>query len=155
LKHMVPYSFNPFHIDTWSIKVPKIITLDNENRRRFTRMHTIFPCVNTKMWYRRESYLWAQLGEKIHPEEGRPLQKDSAEELAVGSLLSFGKGTVCADFAGLRGDVARAEGTNRWISIRTLESFSRVVEFFERVNRSVDLRKYRQPCIMSSIMRWI
>jgi hypothetical protein len=35
------------------------------------------------------------------------------------------------------------------------ESFSRVVEFFERSHRSVDLRKYRQPCIMSSIMRWI
>jgi hypothetical protein len=28
---------------------------------------------------------------------------------------------------------------------------SRVVEFFERSHRSVDLRKYRQPCIM----RWI
>jgi hypothetical protein len=26
---------------------------------------------------------------------------------------------------------------------------------FERSYRSVDLRKYRQPCIMSSIMRWI
>jgi hypothetical protein len=38
---------------------------------------------------------------------------------------------------------------------QTLESFSRIVEFFERVHRSVDLRKYRQPCIMSSIMRWI
>jgi hypothetical protein len=33
--------------------------------------------------------------------------------------------------------------------------FSRVVEFFERSHRSVDLRKYLQPCIMSSIMRWI
>jgi hypothetical protein len=32
---------------------------------------------------------------------------------------------------------------------------SRVVEFFERSQRPVDLRKYRQPCIMSSIMRWI
>jgi hypothetical protein len=62
--------------------------------------------------------LWAQLGEKIRPEEGRFLQKDSAEKLAVGSLLSFGKGTVCADFVGLRGDVARAEGMNGWISIR-------------------------------------
>jgi hypothetical protein len=42
LKHMVPYYFNPFHIDSWNIKVPKTITLDDENRRRFTRMHTIF-----------------------------------------------------------------------------------------------------------------
>jgi hypothetical protein len=32
---------------------------------------------------------------------------------------------------------------------------SRVFEFFERSHRSVDLRKYWQPCIMSSIMRWI
>jgi hypothetical protein len=32
---------------------------------------------------------------------------------------------------------------------------SRVVEFFERSHRSTDLHKYRQPCIMSSIMRWI
>jgi hypothetical protein len=32
---------------------------------------------------------------------------------------------------------------------------SQVVEFFERSHRSVDLRKYRQLCIMSSIMRWI
>jgi hypothetical protein len=32
---------------------------------------------------------------------------------------------------------------------------SRVVEFFERSHRSFDLRKYRQPCIMSNIMQWI
>jgi hypothetical protein len=44
--------------------------------------------------------------------------EDSAEILAVGSFLPFGKGTVCADFAGSHGDVARAEGTNGWISIR-------------------------------------
>jgi hypothetical protein len=60
--------------------------------------------------------LWAWLGEKIRPEEGRSLQKDSAKGLAVGSWLPFGKETVCADFAGLRDDVARAEGTNGWIS---------------------------------------
>jgi hypothetical protein len=63
--------------------------------------------------------LWAQLGEKILPEEGRFLQKDPAKGLAVGSLLPFGKGTICADFAGLRNDVARAEGTNGWISNHT------------------------------------
>jgi hypothetical protein len=32
--------------------------------------------------------------------------EDSTMELAVDSLLPFGKGTVCADFAGLCGDVA-------------------------------------------------
>jgi hypothetical protein len=63
--------------------------------------------------------LWAQLGEKIRPEERRFLQKDSAKGLAVGSLLPFGKETVCADFAGLREDVTRAEGMNGWISNRT------------------------------------
>jgi hypothetical protein len=61
----------------------------------------------------------AQLGEKIRPEEGRFLQKDSTKELAVGSLLPFGKESVCADFVGLRDDVAREEGTNGWISDRT------------------------------------
>jgi hypothetical protein len=45
--------------------------------------------------------------------------EDSTEMLAVGSLFPFGKRTVCADFAGSRGDVARTEGTNGWISIRT------------------------------------
>jgi hypothetical protein len=64
--------------------------------------------------------LWAQPGEKTRPEEGRFLQKDSAEELAVGNLFPFGKGTICADFMGLRDDVARAEGMNGWMSIRTL-----------------------------------
>jgi hypothetical protein len=63
--------------------------------------------------------LWAQLCKKIRPEEGRFLQKDSAKELAVSSLLPFGRGTVCVDFARLRDDVARAEGTNGWISNRT------------------------------------
>jgi hypothetical protein len=63
--------------------------------------------------------LWVQLGEKIRPEEGRFLQKDSAKEPAVGNLLLFGKETVCADFAGLHDDVARAEGMNGWISDRT------------------------------------
>jgi hypothetical protein len=46
-------------------------------------------------------------------------QEDPAKELAVGSWLPFGKGSVCADFVGLRDDVARAEGTNGWISDRT------------------------------------
>jgi hypothetical protein len=63
--------------------------------------------------------LWAQLGEKIRPEEGRFLQKDSAKELAVVNWLPFGRRTVCADFAGLHDDVARAEGTNGWISDHT------------------------------------
>jgi hypothetical protein len=60
-----------------------------------------------------------QLGEKIRLGEGRFLRKDSARVLAVGSLLLFSRGTVCADFAGLRDDVARAEGTNGWIIDRT------------------------------------
>jgi hypothetical protein len=45
--------------------------------------------------------------------------EDLADMLAVGSLFPFNKRTVGADFAGSRGDVARMEGTNGWISIRT------------------------------------
>jgi hypothetical protein len=52
-------------------------------------------------------------------QRGKISSEDSAEMLAVGSLFPFGKGTVCADFAGSRGNVARAEGANGWISIRT------------------------------------
>jgi hypothetical protein len=63
--------------------------------------------------------LWAQLGERIRPGEVRFLQKDSTKELAVGSWFPFGKEYVCADFVGLRDDVARVEGTNGWISDRT------------------------------------
>jgi hypothetical protein len=62
--------------------------------------------------------LWAWIGEKFRQEEGRSLQKDSAKELAVGSWLPFGKETVCADFVGLRDDMAPAEGTNGYISNR-------------------------------------
>jgi hypothetical protein len=50
---------------------------------------------------------------------GKISSEDSTEMLAVGSLIPFGKGTVCVDFAGSHGDVARAEGMNGWISIRT------------------------------------
>jgi hypothetical protein len=56
---------------------------------------------------------------KILPQEGRFLQKDSAKKLAVGSWLPFGRESVCADFVGLRDDVARAEGMNGWISDHT------------------------------------
>jgi hypothetical protein len=52
-------------------------------------------------------------------QRGKISSEDSEEMLAVGSLFPFGKRTVCVDFAGSRGDVARAEGTNVWISIHT------------------------------------
>jgi hypothetical protein len=64
--------------------------------------------------------LWAQLGGKNPSGRRKVSLKDSAEELAVGNLLPFGRGTVCADFAGLRDDVARAEGANGWINIHVL-----------------------------------
>jgi hypothetical protein len=51
-------------------------------------------------------------------QRGKISSENSAEMLAVGSLISFGKGTVCVDFAGSRGGVARMEGMNGWISIR-------------------------------------
>jgi hypothetical protein len=34
-------------------------------------------------------------------------------------MFSFGKRTVCAGFAGSRGDVARTEGRDEWIGIHT------------------------------------
>jgi hypothetical protein len=52
-------------------------------------------------------------------QQGKISSEDSAEMLAVGGMFPFGKRTVCADFAGSRGDVARTEGTNGWISIPT------------------------------------
>jgi hypothetical protein len=54
----------------------------------------------------------------VGPKEGRFLQKDSAKEPTIGNLLPFGKETICADFAGLRDDVARAEGMIGWIGDR-------------------------------------
>jgi hypothetical protein len=63
--------------------------------------------------------LSAQLGRKSVRKKESFLQKDSAKELAVGNLLPFGRRTVCADVAGLRDDVARAEGMNGWIRDRT------------------------------------
>jgi hypothetical protein len=44
---------------------------------------------------------------------------------------------------------------NKPAPCQLLSPSSRVVESFERSHRSIDLRRYRQPCIMSSIMRWI
>jgi hypothetical protein len=62
--------------------------------------------------------LWAQLGERIRPEEGR----FSTERFGKGARcrqLASVRQAVCADFVGLHDDVARAEGTNGWISDRT------------------------------------
>jgi hypothetical protein len=44
---------------------------------------------------------------------------------------------------------------NKSASCQLSSPSSRVVEFFERNHQSVDFCKYRQPCIMSSIMKWI
>jgi hypothetical protein len=46
--------------------------------------------------------------------QGKISSEDSAEMPAVGSLFSFGKRTVCAGFAGSRGDVARTKGRDEW-----------------------------------------
>jgi hypothetical protein len=46
--------------------------------------------------------------------------EDSVKVPAVGNMSSFGKGTVCAGFSGMRDDVARTmEKTNGWMDIRT------------------------------------
>jgi hypothetical protein len=51
--------------------------------------------------------------------QGKISSEDSAEMPAVGSLFPFGKRTVCAGFAGSRGDVARTKEKDEWIGIRT------------------------------------
>jgi hypothetical protein len=48
-------------------------------------------------------------------QQGKISSEDSAGMPAVGSLLPFGKRTVCAGFAGSRGDVARTEGRDEWM----------------------------------------
>jgi hypothetical protein len=52
-------------------------------------------------------------------QRGKISSEDSTEMLAVGSLFPFSKRTVCADFMGSHGDVARTEGRDEWIGIRT------------------------------------
>jgi hypothetical protein len=52
-------------------------------------------------------------------QQGKISLEDSVEMLAVGSLFPFGKRTVCADFMGSHGDMARMEGRDEWIGIRT------------------------------------
>jgi hypothetical protein len=47
--------------------------------------------------------------------QGKISSEDSAEMPAVGSVFSFGKRTVCARFAGSRGDVARPKGRDEWM----------------------------------------
>jgi hypothetical protein len=47
--------------------------------------------------------------------QGEISSEDSAEMRAVGSVFSFRKRTVCAGFAGSRGDVARMEGRDEWM----------------------------------------
>jgi hypothetical protein len=47
--------------------------------------------------------------------QGKIASEDSAEMPTVGSLLPFGKRTVCAGFAGSRGDVAQTEGRDEWM----------------------------------------
>jgi hypothetical protein len=47
--------------------------------------------------------------------QGKISSEDSAKMPAVGSAFSFGKRTVCAGFAGSRGDVARTKGRDEWM----------------------------------------
>jgi hypothetical protein len=47
--------------------------------------------------------------------QGKISSEDLTEMPAVSSLFPFGKRTVCAGFAGSRGDVARKEGRDKWM----------------------------------------
>jgi hypothetical protein len=55
-----------------------------------------------------------------NPSGGRKVSSDEFGRRVHGrQFASVRQGNCCADFAGLRGDVARAEGENGWISNRT------------------------------------
>jgi hypothetical protein len=55
-----------------------------------------------------------------NPSGGRKVSSDEFGRRVRGrQFASVRQGYCCADFVGLRGDVARAEGTNGWISDRT------------------------------------
>jgi hypothetical protein len=41
--------------------------------------------------------------------------EDSVKMPMVSNACSFGKGTVCAEFSGMRDDVARMEGKDEWM----------------------------------------
>jgi hypothetical protein len=47
--------------------------------------------------------------------QGKISSEDLVEVPTVGSMFPFGKRTVYAEFAGLRADVARAEGRDEWM----------------------------------------
>jgi hypothetical protein len=51
--------------------------------------------VNTKNWYRKDTDLWAEFGQKT-PFGRKFSSKDSVEIPAVGSAPSFGRRAVCA-----------------------------------------------------------
>jgi hypothetical protein len=93
---------------------------------------------------------------------------DWATSVGRGGLRSVGRALcVCLSkrcvlflfFAGFKKDspgfLGDPQGCPRQQQTGPCQLSSPLVKFFERSHRSVDLRKYRQPCIMSSIMRWI
>jgi hypothetical protein len=51
--------------------------------------------VNTKIWYRKGTNLWAEFGKEA-PFDRRFSSKNSVKILAVGSTPSFGRRAVCA-----------------------------------------------------------
>jgi hypothetical protein len=51
--------------------------------------------------------LWAEFGNRFHSTGKKISSEDSARVPVVGNAYSFGKRTVCAEFSGVRDDVAR------------------------------------------------
>jgi hypothetical protein len=89
LKHMVPYSSYPFHIDSWNIKVLKSITLDDGDRRRFTPMHIIFLCNFSKYASCDSPYTPFLLSRWIEPYNERHSSRTSVLNLENKNLFFF------------------------------------------------------------------
>jgi hypothetical protein len=47
---------------------------------------------------------------------GKISSEDSVKMPAIGNTSSFGKRIVCAEFSGMRDDVARIEGKDEWMT---------------------------------------
>jgi hypothetical protein len=71
--------------------------------------------VNTKNWYKRGTDLWARFGDRSRS-TGEDFFRRFGRDACGWQFVSIRQRTICADFARSRGDVARTEGTNGWIT---------------------------------------
>jgi hypothetical protein len=81
-----------FTIRRWSMKRNTVHSFPQPS---YIRSFAAFFSVDTKNWYRKGTDLWAEFGKEAS--FGKKFSsKDSVKILAVGSMPSFGRRTVCA-----------------------------------------------------------